>query len=235
MADGSALDKVDSGSPYAVLFSGGKDSNCAMVRASHMLGYPPSVLITIRPSDPDDLIYHHVNTEWTGLQAEAAGLPHIMETEPDRAIQEAIDDSSIRTLVTGGIASRFQKRKFEEIASRHGLKVFSPLWGLDQEAYMRSLIDDGILAMVVRASSLGLDRGWLGLKLDRDNIERLIRLSRRYGFNPSLEGGEGETFVLDSPLYHRAIVVDSAESRWLGDRGVYLIRQAHLTDKPNVR
>jgi len=227
--------KGDDSSPYAVLFSGGKDSNSALLRASRELGHPPSVLITIRPSDPDDLLYHHVNTEWTALQAEAAGLPHILKAEPDIAVEEALRSYGIRTLVTGGIASRFQKREFEGMAGRFGLKVLSPLWGLGQEEYLRSLVPDGILAMVVSASSLGLDRGWLGQLLDRENIERLIYLSRRYRFNPSLEGGEGETFVLDSPLYHRMIAVDSAEAKWFGDRGVYLIRQAHLIDKPNVR
>ncbi|MEM3702218.1 MAG: hypothetical protein QXH93_05815, partial [Conexivisphaerales archaeon] len=77
-------------------------------------------------------------------------------------------------------------------------------------------------------ASLGLGREWLGRKMDQEATEQLIKLSKKYRFNPSLEGGEGETFVLWMPLYRKSICVNDAETIWEKDSGTYLIRSAEL-------
>ena len=53
-------------------------------------------------------------------------------------------------------------------------------------------------------AALGLDESWLGRRLDGAMVDDLVELQRKYGMHAALEGGEGETFVLDCPLFERA-------------------------------
>jgi len=72
---------------------------------------------------------------------------------------------------------------------------------------------------------------WLGAELDATRIESLISLAHKYRFNPTLEGGEGETFVLDMPLFRRELVIMEAESRWERGEGTLSIKKAILRNK----
>jgi len=86
--------------------------------------------------------------------------------------------------------------------------------------------------MVVSVSALGLDRRWLGRILDYAAIDELVALSRRFRFHPGLEGGEGETFVLDCPMFRATVEVKRAETHWKGDSGTHEILDARLVPKP---
>src|SRR6267143_2885287 len=98
----------------AVSFSGGKDSTYATWIALHQ-GWDVR-LITVRPRSADSLMFHHPNTEWTSLQAQAMGLPH--ETVEIKNEDELVDlqqalaqmksESRISGLVTGAVASDYQ-------------------------------------------------------------------------------------------------------------------------------
>jgi diphthine-ammonia ligase len=80
-------------------------------------------------------------------------------------------------------------------------------------------------------AALGLDETWLGRQLDEGAIDDLARLHAKYGVNPGLEGGEGETFVLDCPLFDRRIEIISSEKHWKGDAGYLEILEARLLSK----
>ena len=62
-------------------------------------------------------------------------------------------------------------------------------------------------------------------------IRELAILQRKYGVQPGLEGGEGETFVLDCPLFDRRIEILSSETHWKGDAGYLEILNAHLAQR----
>ena len=94
---------------------------------------------------------------------------------------------------------------------------------------------EGFDVMVVSVSALGLDQKWLGRILDYAAIDELVALSRRFRFHPGLEGGEGETFVLDCPLFKSKVAVGRAETHWRGDSGSYEILEASLMPKFNSR
>src|SRR6266513_2756874 len=57
---------------------------------------------------------------------------------------------------------------------------------------------------------------------------RVERVCDELGVNPGLEGGEGETFVLDCPLFDRRIKVISSKTHWEGDAGYLEILEARL-------
>jgi diphthamide synthase (EF-2-diphthine--ammonia ligase) len=62
----------------------------------------------------------------------------------------------------------------------------------------------------------------------RYDVDRMIMLSEKHGFNPSGEGGEYETYVLDAPIFKKKIVVDKFSKEWHGDSGYLIIENAYL-------
>lgn len=224
-----------------VLFSGGKDSSYTAYRIAMNSELSLACLITLLPADPESFLFHHINSKWTSLQAKAMEVHHLtLESKADEkadlsnALRLAKESFGIEALATGGILSRFQEKVFRDAAKRIGLEYVSPIWMIDQKKYLFDLYHEGFKMMITKVSALGLGREWLGKVLDPESIKRLIHISEKYRFNPSLEGGEGETFVLDMPLFKRKIRVAKGEVIWKGDRGVYLIKEAMLVDKKDV-
>jgi diphthine-ammonia ligase len=223
----------------ATLYSGGKDSNYAMFQAAKS-GFDIACLLSLRPPDVESLLFHYPNSGLTGLQAESLGIPILTkdirrgDDELDslsQLVAEAKAKFGIEGIVTGAVKSRYQLDRFGEVFESNGVKGVNPLWGLDEEAYLRRLVPEGFRAIVTRVAALGLGPDWLGAELDIQKIEDLIMLARKNRFNPSLEGGEGETFVLDMPLFKKEVVVLEAEKSWEKGEGTLSIKKAILRNK----
>jgi len=176
-------------------------------------------LVSIQPLYDYSMLYHRPLFSAVSLQAYSLGIPlesisvanENMEKDALEKILERVKARyGITHVVTGGIWSRFQKRAFEEISRKIGLETYSPLWGLNQEEYLYMLLDSGIKFMIISITTMGLPHRLLGKVLDREDVDAIIRLSRKYGFNPSFEGGEAETFVVDMPLFKYALRVEGA-------------------------
>ena len=221
------------------LFSGGKDSTYAAWLASK--NDELACLVTLFPRSETSYMFHFPNIRWTTLQAEAMGVPQLTATtegvkeeevaDLKRAVGEAKSKFSLEGIYTGALASVYQKSRVEKICEDLGLDCFSPLWGMDPEAHLRRLAGEGFSIIVVSVSALGLDQSWLGRELDEGAIRELIALGRKYRFHVGLEGGEGETFVLDGPPFSRSVVVKSAARHWRGDSGYLEITNAGLKAK----
>jgi diphthine-ammonia ligase len=222
-----------------VLFSGGKDSTYAAYRASR--SDELTCLITLAPHDDMSYMFHFPNISWTRLQAESMDVPQILlptlgvkEEELDdlrRAIESARDDFGIGGVYTGALGSLYQKSRVERVCAEANLRCVSPFWLSEPEAHLRSLLADGFRFMITSVSALGLDESWLGRVVDHEAIDELVKLGRRYKFHIGLEGGEGETFVLDCPLFAKRIEVGETEKHWRGDAGYLEILNARLVPK----
>lgn len=219
------------------LFTGGKDSTLATILAIED-GLNIDALLTMVSQNPYSYMFHTINVRWTWLQAVSMGKTHyvfktlgVKEREL-RDLERAfiqMHRMGYDTVVTGAIASRYQRDRILRVASRTGLNVYSPLWGLDQEELLFRYIDKGLKFMITSVSALGLGEGHLGWVIkDSGDVERLIRLSRRHGFNPCGEGGEYESYVLDSSIFRWRVEVLSYRKVWLGDSGYIEIRDARL-------
>ncbi|MCD6542496.1 MAG: hypothetical protein J7K38_04135, partial [Thermoplasmata archaeon] len=92
-------------------------------------------------------------------------------------------------------------------------------WHKNQEMLLRYQIAAGFEIMVDHVSAEGLGKEWLGKIIDEKNVDEFIEICRRYGINPSGEGGEFETIVLDSPLYREKLFVEDMRIRWYRDYG----------------
>lgn len=221
------------------LFSGGKDSTYAAYLASKRDQLV--CLVTVFPESEASYMFHFPNLRWTGLQAELAGVPQVSggtagvkeeELSDLRAVLESAKERfGLEGIYTGALASVYQKSRVERVCSGLGLECVSPLWGIDPEEHLRTLLREGFLAIIVSVSALGLDESWLGRALDGRAIDELVVLGAKYRFHIGLEGGEGETFVLDCPLFSKRIEVVSSQRHWRGDSGFLEIKEARAVPK----
>jgi ABC transporter with metal-binding/Fe-S-binding domain ATP-binding protein len=222
----------------AALFSGGKDSTFSIYKAQK-LGHTVSCLVTILTSSEESHLLHHPNIELSILQAKSMNIPQILvradSTDTAKevellksALEKAKHDYKIEGLVHGGILSEFQKTQFESAAKSLGLQVISPLWKKDQRQYMQELLDSGFEFIITAVSCNGLDDSWLGKKITKNDLDKLVQLSEKYQFNLSFEGGEAETFVTSCPLFSEPIKIQDSRKEWDGYRGRFEIVQAKI-------
>jgi ABC transporter with metal-binding/Fe-S-binding domain ATP-binding protein len=224
----------------AALFSGGKDSTFSIYMVRR-LGHDVKCLVTILPNSAESHLLHHPNIELSGLQAKSMDIPQILvhayssDTTKELellkdALKKAKSDYKIEGIVHGGILSEFQKTQFETVAKSLGLSIISPLWKKDQRQYMQELLEAGFEFIITAVSCDGLDDTWLGKKITKENIDDLTRLSQKYKFNLSFEGGEAETFVINCPLFSNPIKIQDAKKEWDGYRGRFEIVHAKIED-----
>jgi diphthine-ammonia ligase len=221
------------------LFSGGKDSTYAAYMTAK--GNDLACLITLFPKTEMSYMFHYPNIRWTQLQAQSMEVPQVTEETPgvkeeelvdlERAIRKAIATYELDGICTGALASVYQKSRVESICNRLNIDCISPLWGVEPETHLRRLVADGFVVTIVSVSAMGLTQDWLGRVLDERSVDELVGLSKRYRFNAGLEGGEGETFVLDAPCFSKRVEIRSAEKHWRGDSGSFEITDAELVPK----
>jgi ABC transporter with metal-binding/Fe-S-binding domain ATP-binding protein len=223
----------------AVLFSGGKDSAYSAYIASQKDTL--TCLVTLRPRREDSYMFHFPNLQWTALQAESMGLPQVtVDTEGQKeieledlrsALKMAKDDHYIEGVYTGALASVYQRSRVDRLCEELELKSISPLWGIDPRSHLLNLIKGGFSVIITGVAAMGLDDTWLGRNLDERMVEELTELQRKYGLHAALEGGEGETFVLDCPLFEKRIEIRSSEKHWNGVNGYLEFLDARLVEK----
>jgi len=222
----------------AVLFSGAKDSCFAIYKAMNR-GLNVKYLVTIIPKTDESYMFHYPNVKWTKLQAKAMGIELVTrktkgEKEKELGDLEEVLKSlkpGIQGIVSGALESRYQKARIDDIARKLGMKSISPHWQRSMRDYLQDLIVSGFEVIVTSVSAEGLNEDWLGRKLDREAINDLERLSKKYGIHKGFEGGEAETFVLDGPIFGKRIEIEKARKEWDGVRGIYVIEKARLVDK----
>ena len=222
----------------ASLFSGGKDSTFAIYMAQKQ-GHKVSCLLSVFTNSEESHLLHHPNMKWTKLQSESMKIPQlIINSDSDKIddelirleklLQNAKEQFGIEGLVHGGIKSQFQKDKFETICSKLNLIVVSPLWDSDPKQYMKNLLASNFDFIMTTVSSDGLDESWLGKLISKNDLDTLISLSEKFGFNLNFEGGEAETFVINCPLFSNSIKIKKSQKIWDGYRGRFEIVDAGL-------
>ena len=213
----------------AALYSGGKDSNYAVhwaLQQGHEV-----VLINMEPQ-ADSMMFHHPNVKWTKLQAQAAKLElksftttHETELED---LKEALRSVEAEGLVTGAVQSVYQKSRIDKIANDLGLEAFSPIWHKDTNFLkeMLELMD----VRIVSVSAEGLKEDLLTKRFTPRLVDQFSKLSPP--INVFLEGGEGETFVVDAPFFKKRIEITGWDIKWDGQTGKANIKDAKLVEKP---
>lgn len=217
----------------ASLFSGGKDSTFAMYLMEQQ-GHTVDYLVSIIPSNPDSWLFHTPNLHLLPLQARAMEKS-LVSIESDGteegdlfALKEILSDLEVDGVVTGAIASDYQWDRINGVCEDLGIRVFSPLWRKDEVMVLREEINAGIRSIIVSVSAEGLESSYLGKEISNDLANSLLALRNRYGVNVSGEGGEYETFVIDSPLHRASIKLLDVTTEISRDRSRLIIRKAIL-------
>ena len=217
----------------AALYSGGKDSTYA-VHVAQQRGWEVSHLVSILPADPGSMLYHVPNLHVVPLLAEAMGIPLVQERAGEGedaelgALRRALASTDADGVVVGAIASDYQHSRVNAVAHELGLRVFAPLWRLDQSMLLRDYLDAGIEAIFTSVSAEGLGPEWLGRRLDAAAADEILELHARVGLSPCGEGGEFETLVTFAPMFRQRLDIVSAEPVWEGPSGTLVVREARL-------
>lgn len=225
----------------ATLFSGGKDSGLALYKASKEQGNEISCLISIFSKNPESYMFHVPNIKLTKIQAKAMQIPIIIqktkgEKEEElkdlkKAIKKAKNKFKIEGIVTGALASNYQKSRIEKICEELKLKCMSPLWQENQFEILNDLIKNNFEVMVVGIFAYPFSEEWLGKIIDEKTIDELRELTKKFKINPAGEGGEIETFILDCPLFKKKIKIEKFEKDYKNYSGSLKIKKARLVGK----
>lgn len=216
----------------ATLFSGGKDSTLALHMASEN-GFRSDLLITVQSENTDSYMFHKPNIDFTHLQAEAMGIKQIIintKGEKERELMDlenAFRSNEVSAIITGAIASNYQKSRIDEICKRLSIKHISPLWGIDPLEELGILSEDYDV-IITKVAAEGLNSTYLGKHIDAKLIEKLVYLNKKYKINMLFEGGEAETFVLNAPMFTKKIFIDKQRIEKERDIGVLIIESAYL-------
>jgi predicted ATP pyrophosphatase (TIGR00289 family) len=220
----------------AALVSGGKDSILALYRAQQM-GHSIEVLATMVPERSDSYMFHYPNLHLTNYLAEALGIP-LVRAETSGIKEKELDDLKkllgsldVDGVVTGAIASSYQKERIDKLCAEIGLQSIAPLWHQDPLEIMKELVELGFKVVFVGVSAFGLDQKWLGRELNNETLVELVELNKKYQISLVGEGGEYESLVLDGPIFKKRILIVDSETSYENNCGILTIKEAKLVDK----
>ena len=211
------------------LFSGGKDSTFAVYKAAEQ-GIDITGLVSVVPATRESLMFHYPIEKVIRLQAESTRLPlHLEraknEEEELNLLEKMLRNVNVDVVVSGTIASNYQRKRVDEICARLGLEHIAPLWNMDQEQELKELVENNFEVIITSVSAAGFDESWLGRKIDEQCVKELKELGKKHGINLSGEGGEYCTTVLNCPVFSKGIKIMKSRKVWQGDRGYLEIEE----------
>ena len=162
------------------------------------------------------------------------GIPVIQERtagvkeEELKDMKRVLATLDVDGVVSGALASKYQKSRVDNVCNELGLKSVAPLWQKGEKRLFRKIIDLGFEITMVGVSAEGLDETWLGRVIDWDAVDELGAMGT---LHIMLEGGEGETFVTDGPIFNSSIRITSSEKHWDGTCGRLEIKGVELVEK----
>jgi len=215
-----------------VLYSGGKDSNLALLEASKL--FRVACLVNIRPESSESALFHYPASDLVDLQAEALELPMIKvesgdrEEEQTRALREALwlarEEYGVEGVVTGTVKSVYQATRFQRVCDELGLWCFNPLWLMNEEKLIEKILSYGFKALITRLAVYPFEERFLGKFIDKEFVKYL----KRIGANVSGEGGEYETLVTWMPMFKREIRILKYSKIVRESEGEIVVERAEL-------
>jgi len=222
----------------ASLFSGGKDSTYALWYAQ-LQGWDVEALVTVFPERQDSWMFHYPALKWTSLQAKAAGINQIRVPTSGVKEQELADltlalerlkeSNGIEGIVSGAMASEYQRTRLDNICEGLELRSFAPLWHKNQGQLVDEQITAGFEVIITSCNAMGLGEHWLGRTIGSNELKELIELNKKYGLSVAFEGGEAETFTLACPAFKQRLKVTKATPHWRGESGFLELEEVQLT------
>lgn len=220
----------------AVLATAGKDSTLALHHAITE-GHEVKYLVSMFPLREDSWMFHWPNIHLVDLFAEAIEIPLVTaETSgiKEKEIEDlkcVIEELDVEGIVSGAIASTYQKTRIVKICRQLNVESIMPLWHESPLEILNRILHLDFEVIITGVYAYGLDKKWLGKKLNGDTIEALKKLNKQFKVSLVGEGGEYETLVLDAPLFKKRIRIIRAERIWQNQSGYFLVSKARLEKK----
>ena len=220
------------------LLSGGKDS-VAAIEVAQGFGWDVAAAVVLRPAADDAWMFHTPALGVVAGVAECMGLPLLegkVRTGQDEEVEDleaALKAAQVQWrpdgIVSGALASEYQRVRIERVGHRLGLKTFTPLWHKDLKEYLHGLMGADWEIRFSRTAADGVPNAWCGERLDPPKLEAMLKHKARP--HVAGEGGEFETLVLDAPHYRRRLVIDEAAVEATASRATWVVRKWHTEPK----
>jgi predicted ATP pyrophosphatase (TIGR00289 family) len=220
----------------ALLATGGKDSALALYKVLNE-SFEVKYLVTMIPLREDSWMFHYPNIRLVDFFAEAVDIPLVkaetagVKEEEVEDLKQLVERLDIDAIVSGAIASEYQKTRVEKICKELKLKCIAPLWHKNSLDILNEIVSLRFDVIVTGVCAYGFDSEWLGRRIDHNAIEALMELNKKYGVSLVGEGGEYESLVLDAPFFKKQIKIIEAEKVWKNQTGCFLIKKAKLEGK----
>lgn len=246
------------------LVSGGKDS-CFNMMECIKYGHEIVAVANLHPADEqvdelDSFMFQTCGHNLIASYSECMGVPcfrhplngksvavemHYTQTANDEVedlfqllskVKKAMP--AVQAVSSGAILSNYQRIRVENVCERLGLVSLAYLWQRDQTEVLSAMIDADINAVLIKTSSMGLDKRHLGQSI-KQLYPYLTGSFKEMGCNEAGEGGEYETLTLDCPLFTKNRIVidefeyqgDEAEDLDKGPVCYYKVLKFHLEAK----
>ena len=220
----------------AALISGGKDSLYSAYVASKENEI--ACLITFKSKRADSYMFHIPNVDLVKLQAESMNLALIFAESSGikekelkdikNALSAAIKKYKIQGVVSGALASNYQKERIDKICLDLGIKSIAPLWHIEPKNYLKELIKNNFNIVLVGIAADGLTKDFLGNEINEIFIKKIEKLNIHAGG----EGGEYESLVIDCPLFSKKLKINKTRIEMENKcTGKLIVEDAELVKK----
>ena len=188
-------------------WSGGKDSCLALYKAIES-GYVLDTLFTAFAGNGERSRAHGLKREIIEAQAKSLGLPLQIGKANWGEYEDILLDfmknmksKGVDYGVFGDIDLQGHKDWIDSVCSKVKTTPLLPLWKKDRVELVNEFIDLGFKTMIVSLKASEMKKEYLGKILDKD----LVRILQSEGIDPSGEGGEFHTLVIDGPIFKEKI------------------------------
>jgi len=220
----------------AVLATGGKDSVLALHRVLNE-GHEVRYLVSMIPLREDSWMFHYPNIRLVDLFADAVEIPLVkaetsgIKEKEVKDLKHLIEKLDVEGIVSGAVASNYQKTRIEKVCRQLSLKSVMPLWHEKELHILNEILDLKFEVIITGVYAYGFSREWLGRKINEKTVKALKELNIKYGVSLVGEGGEYETLVLDAQFLRKKIKIIKAEKVWENQSGYFLVTKAKLESK----
>ena len=202
--------------PYAVMWSGGKDSALALQRA-RSVGLDVELPCTFFEAASGRVRFHATRIEM--IEAQTAAMRGVklaamgtsweaMEMRLDHQLRRLRSDG-FAGVVFGDIHLADVRAWYEARVTAAGLEHVKPIWAQSPADLLKEFVDSGGRAVVTCVDLTRLDASWLGRIIDESFIEQIGAT----GIDPCGENGEYHSFAFQGPVFTHPVRWRPGETR----------------------
>jgi uncharacterized protein (TIGR00290 family) len=203
------------GPPVYCSWSGGKDLALALHEAM-ATGAEPRFLVSMLTEGGERSRSHGLRRELLAAQAAAIGVPIRFgaatwsgyREEFVRVVGEGVATTTAHVGVFGDIDIDEHREWEQDVCAEVGTEALLPLWHRDRRAVTDQLLASGFEAVIVAVRDGALPPSLLGRTLDAGVLTEI----EAAGADACGENGEFHTFVVDGPIFRRAVDVRLGET-----------------------